>query len=368
MGWIYDPPVSRPEREAFFPTATHVRVLALAILLVAVDTLPIFLLGAGAVTIGRELGFGATGLGYLTAAFFMTAGVVSSPIGRLVERIGWQRAMRLNLAGTSLLLLAMSVAIRGVRSLAGLLVVAAVFYGFGNPAANAALAELMHPRRRGVVFGLKHAGIPTSTLLAGGAVPLIVLTVGWRWSYAAAAVAAGAVFALVPTKLPPQSQASVAVASAEPVLNARRLLVLAFGGVFATIAPSMLGTFTVTAAVDAGLSESTAGLLLSAGGLVTIAARTIGGFLADRHDWTGLGATAALLAIGAGTAAVLSRLGGVLFVVVLLLAFATAWGWPGLLTFSVVGANSGTGASSSAIAQAGVHRCRCGTGGDRNRR
>ena len=76
-----------------FPTPTHFRVLVLAILLVAVDTLPVFLLGAGAVTIGAEVGFDATGLGYLTAVFFLTAGLLSAPIGRLVESIGWRRAL-----------------------------------------------------------------------------------------------------------------------------------------------------------------------------------------------------------------------------------------------------------------------------------
>ena len=37
-----------------------------------------------------------------------------------------------------------------------------------------------------------------------------------------------------------------------------------------------------------------------------------------------------------------------------LLAFATGWGWPGLMTFTVVNANIGTPAASSAITQAGV--------------
>ena len=72
------------------------RLLAGAILIVTVSTQPVFLLGAGFLRIGDELGFGPAGLGVLTAAFFLTASIASAPLGRVVERIGWQRAMRLN--------------------------------------------------------------------------------------------------------------------------------------------------------------------------------------------------------------------------------------------------------------------------------
>jgi cyanate permease len=341
-------------RTRLFETPTHVRVLVLAVLLIAVNTQPVFLLGAGALQIGRELGFGATGLGYLTAVFFLTAGVVSSPVGRVVQRIGWQQAMRFNIVGTGVMLLLMSVAIRNFASLAILLVMAAFFYGFGNPAANLALAQLVAPERQGLVFGLKHAGIPTSTLLAGLAVPLVILTVGWRWSFVIAAAMAAGVYLLVPTELPEVGPRTVASRTATPLLSPGRLMVVAVGGLFATVAPSMLGTFTVTASVDAGIGEATAGVLLSVGGLVTITARTVIGAMADHYRWRGFGAMAGLFGLGALAAVSMVWLTGAGFVLVLLVAFATAWGWPGLMTFSVVRANAGSVASSSAVAQAGV--------------
>jgi MFS family permease len=337
-----------------FPTRTHIRVMILSVLIVAVDALPVFLLGAGAVTMGAEIGFGATGLGYLTAAFFLAAAAVSSPIGRVIERIGWQRAMRINLVGTSIVLAVMSVAIRNMVSLAALLVVAAGLYGFGNPAANQALAQMVEPDRQGVVFGLKHAGIPTSTLLAGLAVPLIILRVGWRASFLAGAFIALGVLALVPRRPPERSERSRSAERADPLLSPGRLRFLALAGVFATVAPSMLGTFTVVAAVDAGISEGAAGVLLSVGGFVTIVARVLNGALADRFRWRGFGLMSALMAAGAIAAYSLSVLTGSVYIVVVLCAFATAWGWPGLMTFSVVRANAGSVASSSAVAQAGV--------------
>ncbi len=323
-------------------------------LLIAVGTLPVFLLGAGAITIGKDVGFRAGGLGYLTAAFFLTAGVVSFPIGRLVERIGWRTAMRINVIGTGVLLLAMSVAIRNLASLAVLLMVAAFFYGFGNPAANTALAEIVSRERQGVVFGLKHAGIPTSTLLAGLAVPLIIVNAGWRWSFAAGAVVAAGVYLLIPPDAPGPGDATTSPRETRALLDPASLRRLAIGGVFATVAPSMLGTFTVTAAVASGLSEATAGVLLSVGGLVTIMARIVNGLLADAFGWRGFGAMAVLMAAGAVAALFLSVAAGLGFTIAALVAFATGWGWPGLMTYSVVRANAGSVASSSAIAQAGV--------------
>ncbi|MDH3500304.1 MAG: MFS transporter, partial [Acidimicrobiia bacterium] len=314
-------------RGTLFPTPTHLRVLVLAILLVAVDTLPIFLLGAGAITIGDAIGFGPTGLGYLAAAFFLTAGAVSAPIGRLVERIGWQRAMRLNLIGTITVLLAMSIGARNILSMGGLLMAAAFLYGFGNPAANSALAQLVDPGRQGVVFGLKHAGIPTSTLLAGLAVPLIILNIGWRWTFVAGAVLAVGVYLLIPRSLPARSEISIRAERADPLLDARRLRLLALGGTFATVAPSMLGTFTVAAAVDAGIGEAAAGILLSVGGFISIVARVSSGAVVDRYRLLGFGSMAILLALGAVAVYLLASSSGALFIVLLLAAFATAWGW-----------------------------------------
>ena len=56
--------------------------------------------------------------------------------------------------------------------------------------------------RQGVLFGMKHAGIPSSTLIAGVAIPAIVTPLGWRWAYVFAALLAVGVFLLVPRREP----------------------------------------------------------------------------------------------------------------------------------------------------------------------
>ena len=80
------------------PIEVPVRRLAIAVMIVVVSTLPVFLTGASFVQLKEDIGLTATGLGAVTAAFFLTASVTSTPLGRMVERIGWKRAMRINCA------------------------------------------------------------------------------------------------------------------------------------------------------------------------------------------------------------------------------------------------------------------------------
>ncbi|MEA2057924.1 MAG: MFS transporter, partial [Actinomycetota bacterium] len=133
-----------------------------------------------------------------------------------------------------------------------------------------------------------------------------------------------------------------------------RLVGLSAGASLATLAAIALGTFLVAAAVDAGFSESAAGLLLFAGSVSTIAGRVVAGLVTDRIGGPGFGGLALLMGTGAVLFLLLPRTGGAVFGLVVLGAFATAWGWPGLMTYTVVNANRATAAASSGITQAGV--------------
>jgi MFS family permease len=332
------------------------RLLVLAVLIVTVSTQAVFLLGAGFFQIGPELGIGPVGLGALTSAFFLTASITSAPLGRWVQRVGWRRAMRLNAIVASATLLAIALAARSVVSLAVCLVVAAATYGTSNPAANLALAEHTAPHRRATVFGLKHAGIPSSTLLAGFAVPAVIVGLGWRTAFLVAAAIALLVAASVPgpgtgVARPPLAEGLARRSGGMPV---RTLLGLALGAALATWAAVALGTYLVSAAVEAGFSESGAGWLLFAGSAVSILARVALGLVTDRARGSGLGAITVLASVGALVFALLPNASGATYVALVVLAFATGWGWPGLMTFAVVDANVAAPASASAVTQAGV--------------
>lgn len=329
-------------------------LLGISILTVTVATQPVFLLAAGAPQAGPELGFGSVGLGLLSTAFFLAAALASAPAGRIVERIGWPAGMRLSTAGAIVSLLAIGLLGRSTGVVAVLLVVAAVSYGFANPSANLALAQAAAPGRQGTFFGIKHAGIPGSTLLAGLAVPLVNLQWGWRWSYAVAAVVAMVLLLLIPRRATEAHRSPAPIRPIERPMTAGELRRLAVVAGTITIAPGALGTFTVIGAVEAGLSEAAAGWTLSVAGLATILARAGYGMVADRWGRGGITPLFLVIAGGSVTLAALAFASGGWFVPAAVAAFAVAWGWPGLMTFSVVEGNVDRPAAATAITQAGV--------------
>lgn len=330
--------------------------MAVAILVVTVSTQPVFLLGAAYLQMSDEFGYGPTGLGVLTAVFFLTASLSSTPLGRVVERIGWQRAMRINVVATMLITLTIALAARDVAVLAGLLFVSGLVYGLANPSANQALADHVNPHRRGLMFGLKHAGIPSSTLVAGLAVPALVLTLGWRAAFASSLVLGIVVLLLIPSQPVPATadRHRPDLRRYVPPLSRGLLSSLAAASSFATWAAIGLSTYLVAASVDVGLSETQGGLLLFAGSGASILSRIAAGAVTDRVGGKGFGAMAVLMGGGAVVFAFLVAATGATFAVLVLAAFATGWAWPGLMTYTVVNANAGSAASSSAITQAGV--------------
>ncbi len=324
--------------------------------MVMVSTLPVFLTGASFHQLQEEIGLTATSLGAVTAAFFLTASLTSAPLGRLVERIGWRTAMRINCVVSSVVVVMIPLFVYSPTSLGGLLVASGAAYGFTNPAANHSLAQGAAPGRRGVVFGLKHAGIPASTLVAGAAVPLLVLTIGWRPTFALAIVVAVIAWALIhfePESSTGHSPSNDTRAPVRP-LTSRQLVILAVGSAFATWAAVFLGQFLVAGAVDASLSESQAGVLLFVGSGASITARVVAGLMADRRVSAGFRGVSLMMALGALTFVAVSGATGWAFALVVVAAFSLGWGWPGLMTYAVVNANPRSAAASSAVTQAGI--------------
>jgi MFS family permease len=333
------------------------RRLVLSVLIVTLSTQPVFLLAAAFIQLEDDLGLSITGLGALSATFFLTAAIASAPLGRVVERIGWQRAMKINCVGSAAVLSAIALFARSVPGFVVLLVLGGAFYGFANPAANKALAEQVDAGQRGITFGLKHAGIPSSTLLAGLAIPALILTVGWEFSFAVAALLAGPVWVLIAVDRDPLRQSAGAPSpgrGARP-LTVPDLVMLAAASALSAAAAISLGTFLIAAAVEeASFTQAAAGVLLFVGSLASIAARIAVGAITDRIGGRGFAGVAILLGTGALVFLLLRPATGLAFGLVVVAAFATAWGWTGLMTFTVVNANTSTVAASSAIMQAGI--------------
>src|SRR5579875_3373155 len=174
-------------------------------------SLPVFLTGAMAVQIRDTLHFGTTAYGVAVALYYLAAGTSSIPLGRLSERLGGLRTMRLAVLGSSVVLGLLAGASRSWALLAVLLVAAGVVSAAMQPAANVFLVGRISPERQGLSFGIKQAAVPLATSLAGLAVPGLALTVGWRWAYAV-----GAAWAIATAVVLPHS-----VATARPPRPAR---------------------------------------------------------------------------------------------------------------------------------------------------
>lgn len=328
------------------------RIQVAAVTVTLVGTLPVFLTGALAVQIGRDLTFTPARLGVASGAFFAAAASGSALMGRLTERIGPGRAMRAAAAGSAVLQATIALT-PGYGALLASLTVA----GFGNALAqvgsNLLVARGVAPERQGWALALKQAGVPAGTLLGGLAVPALGVTVGWRWAYVVGALGAVAAASYVPVG---------AVAPGGRVVGRRvgdvpvgPLVLLAVAVAFAAAANGTLATFVVTAGVDAGLGESVAGLVLTMGSATGITMRLVAGRRADRRGGRHLPVVSFLLLGGAAGYLLLAPGAVTTHLLGSLVAFGSGWAWPGLFNLAIVRLNPSAPAAATGITQTGVY-------------
>jgi MFS family permease len=313
--------------------------------------LPVFLVGGLAVQIRDELGFSPAGLGLAVSVYFGVSALASVPAGALVERFGAATMARVGITLSAASMLGIALAARSLADLAAMLAVGAAANALGQLASNASLARHVPRRRQGLSFGLKQAAIPASTLLAGLAVPSVALTLGWRWAFGIAALAAVTALALVPPKeagARPPGQANGQRATAA-------LVVIGLAATLGAAAASALGTFLVDSAVDRDISPGPAGLALTCGSIVCLGARVIGGWQADLRPHRQVGVIAAVLAIGAAGLALLAVPGTAALAAGVVLGFGLGWSWPGLMNFAVVRLHAHAPAAATSITQTGVY-------------
>ncbi len=332
-----------------------VRAVSAAVGVTVVGVLPVFLLGGLAVQIGASLRFGATGLGVAVATYFGISALAAVPVGRLVERYGSRTTSHAAVLISAVTLLAIGLFARTYPVLLVLLALAAVTNTLGQLASNLLLAKAVPVRRQGFSFGVKQAAVPIATLLAGAAVPTIALTVGWRWAFIAAGVLAMGALVLVPGN----ARRAGSRADRDTERATAALVVIGFACVLAAGSANALGSFIVSSAVHRGLSPGLAGLTLTMGSAICVAARLLGGWLADLRTGGHLPVVAGLLGVGAIGLALLAVASPVALVVGVLLGFGLGWSWPGVVNFAVVRLNPSAPAAATSITQTGVYGGAC---------
>mgnify|MGYP000309538213 CR=1 FL=1 len=329
------------------------RIQTAAVTTALMGVLPVFLTGALAVQIGRDLPFGASRLGVASGAFFAAAAIGSALMGRLAERTGPGRAMRASAVCAALFLALLAVA-PSYEVLLVLLFLAGLSNALAQVSANLLVARGIAPARQGWSLAMKQAGVPAGTLLGGLAVPVLGVTVGWRWAYVAAAIGAAATALVVPVDaVAPGGRAAVRRPEGDVPLGP--LVLLAVGVGFASAANGSLATFLVSAGVDAGLSESGSGLVLMGGSAMGISMRLLAGSRADRRGGRHLPVVSALLAGGAIGYLFLAPGEVVTHLVGATIAFGSGWAWPGLFNLAVVRLNPSAPGAATGITQTGVY-------------
>jgi MFS family permease len=295
--------------------------------------MPGFLTASLAPRIRGDFPFGDSTLGLAVGLFYVVSASGSVPAGRLVDRVGAARGVRLAAGLTAISCLAIAALAQSAGSLIVLLVIGGVANALGGPSVSALLKREVADHRQGLAFGAQQAGAPLGALLAGLALPALAIPFGWQWAFVAAAALALFAVGLAP-------RATTTSARPGPAGSRPRGLtsVHALGGaaVLASAAGVGFVSFLVTYAVDSGISEVAAGLLLAGVSLMATISRIALGVLADRARQEPLRPVAAMLVASVAGYLLLTVGEPGVIVASALLAGGLGWAWPGGLTLAVV--------------------------------
>ena len=315
-------------------------------------------LATGALAVQASDDFGITeGVwGRTLGAFFLGAAISAIPAGRLAQRIG----PRPQLTGGLLLTAGCQIAIAGLVQNFTLLLVALSFAGVMNSVVQTAVnlsisrAQLT---RLGLAMATKQSAMPASAMLGGLAVPVIALTVGWRWAYVAGGMLALATVVLVQFAVVTASPAELVNGATAGVTESTRkaLLGAALVSLGLSFTAGSIVAWTVSSGVDAGLAEGTAGLMLSLSAVLGICVRLLVGQRVDRSKEAPLRFAARVTTVGVVGFALLSLRLPALHVVASVLAFAGGWVWPVLTNFAIVNANPQSAGAATGVTQMGVY-------------
>lgn len=309
------------------------RALLTGVGIIVAGVLPGFLTASLALRIRHDFAFGAATVGLTIALFYGVSMLASSSAGRVVERIGGSRGMRVTAAMTAGSCVGVAVLARSATSLVVLLVVGGVGNAMGGPAVSAILKQHVPAERHGLAFGAQQSGASLGALLAGLALPAVAIPLGWRWAYVGAAG-----LALVAAALAPAGEPG---ARDEPSSGPRHRLptsvhALAVAAALASAAGVGFVSFLVLYAGHRGMGDATAGLLLAGVSLAATVSRIALGSYADRAGRDPLPAAAAMLAGSVAGYLLLIAHEPVVITVAALIAGSIGWAWPGALTLAVV--------------------------------
>lgn len=341
-----------------------IRVIGIGVAATSMAIVPIHLVGVYGIQLRQEFGITTATLGYVTSAFFLVAALAAPIVGAFVQRRGWQTGVRMGPGVTGAALLAIVTIVHAPWALFVAIAIAGFGNAIGQTSANMLLADRATSRHHGLMFGIKQAAIPLSSVIIGSSVALFTGVLGWQWAFVAVAAVGAAVLTAGPrialseqrgVKLHPPASASSGSAERVP-LDLPVMLLFALSAFFGSGITIALTVYLVDSAVTIGWSQAAGGLLLSVASALCLALRVGAGWFVDHRDSDPALAVSVLMILG-GVGFLLLAFGevsGVIFAAGGLVGIVAGWGWPGLMHFAVVRSSPRNVAAASGVALAGV--------------
>lgn len=285
------------------------RVVAVGLSVILAGSGPGFLLGSLAPVVGREVPYGSAELGLVVAAFYATSAVVAWPGGHVLDRFGIAAGLRCTCVLTAAATLGLGLLAQSPAALALCAGACGVGNGLGTPGATKLVRAHLAGRWLAGGYGAVQAGAPLGSLLAGVALPLVGVPLGWRWAFVLVTAVAVGTLALVPKDpQPAQPSARPFARLAYWGIGLPSVLIAAAIGLSSLACWGMVA-FLVVFAVRSGMTEAAAGLLLAGVGVTGMLMRPLLGLLAGRQGGRRALAWAALVLGAAATGFLLLTVG-----------------------------------------------------------
>lgn len=328
-----------------------VRPTAIAMAIDTLGVIPIFLTAAMAVQLEADIGLAVDSLGVVYATYFGAAAALSIPVGRITERTGPGASLRVGTILTIASLLGIAAVATTPLILGALIALSGLGTSLTRTASSVLVARAVPAHHQGRSFGLKNSAIPVASLLSGAALPLIGLTVGWRWAFVLAAVLGVGVFFVIPSDVHRPARPPGDTAADLPIST---LTMAAVAGGFGAASVSSLGAFSVVTAVDVGMTEAAAGGLVVFASVAGVVSRIWIGFFTDARPGGQLHIVAIMLFIGAAGLSMTAFANTTLLWIALPIAYVTGWAFFGTFYLGIVRLNPSAPGRAVGVAQAGA--------------
>ena len=275
------------------------RVLIVMMASQATVSLASFTLPVIAPAAAETLGVEPTLVGYYTTVMLVGATAATVITAGFVRRYGALRVSQMTLVFAALGLAALPLPVGTALALiflatSGLLMGFA--YGPANPASSHLLATVTPNHLRGRIFSIKQTCIPIGGAVAGFVLPVLTVQIGWQMAVSVACIFC---LALAAALQPLRASLDADRAPSAPLfagwmVSSMRLVatspmlrkLAAASGAFAAMQFCFMSLFVAFAVERTGLSLVAVGSALSIGLVVSVFARIVWGWAADRFPPT----------------------------------------------------------------------------------